>query len=334
MLLVSVLGITISVFRRNIFLIWIGLELKMFGFIPLVYLKTSRALNKRQYSDEINVSFYYFLVQVLGRILFSWACLLGESWLGLLGLRIKIGLFPFFFWVPVVINRLDWIRIGLIRTLQKIVPLLLLRLVFDIERKLAAFLFLIGAIVRVIGINYSSRNLKLVVGWSSVGNIRIIFYLLKDWSKLGLIYFLLYGSSVMLIRILMSLEKKKNVKNLVVCYFLILIFSGLPPFLGFLRKIYLFTGLNTSDSAELFFINLFYNKMMVMFPIGIISVNWNWFIGLLFSFVIVGQIIGYIKIFIKVFSRSLILKSNKLVLNKVLYFSFIIISLMSIFFFS
>ena len=101
-------GIFISVRRRNWFLVWCGLEINLIGFIPIVI--------QTKNQGEVEAAIKYFLVQSIGSalVLFgSCMCFLYiESWVGPIfslpvfaGLLIKLGIFPFYFWLPrVIIN--------------------------------------------------------------------------------------------------------------------------------------------------------------------------------------------------------------------------------------
>ena len=76
----------------------------MFGIIPFLILNNISDKEKK----ELRTAIYYFIIQVLGRMLFSWGRIIGNSrLLGFIGLLIKLGIPPFFWWVPSILGRLD-----------------------------------------------------------------------------------------------------------------------------------------------------------------------------------------------------------------------------------
>lgn len=286
----------------------------MFGFIPLMIIKSGRFKESLVDSiKQLNVTLYYFLVQVVGRLLFAWSCLLGWGLLGVIGLAIKTGIPPFFWWVPVLISRLDWYSIILISRIQKIAPLVLMRRIFDYRISFCLIIALSRMIFRVVGINYSSKDIKMVMGWSSVGKMGLIFFLMGGWLNLGTIYFLLYVVSVIIIGLSFNTDDKgkfsvkkdvlDKLKILLSSRFLILVFSGLPPFLGFISKVYLFSGLSLTEciiciKESMLFCN-FGIEYMISYPYS--DILGGWIIGVFFSFLLMIQVIGYIKVFVKIY---------------------------------
>lgn len=312
LIILSSLGIYISIRSSKAFLMWMGLEIKMFGFIPFLIAKNSKANESLvDKLSQLKVSLYYFIIQVIGSLLFAWSCLLGWGILGRMGLCIKIGIPPFFWWVPVLVSRLDWYSIILLRSIQKVAPLIIIRSVFDYSIDICFFIGMVGMTLRTIGIKYGSKDVKVVIGWSSVGKMSLIFFLLGKWLNLGRLYFLLYILRVIVIGFGFKsakkgnfLIKKKKIINLKVLIFsslLILMFSGLPPFLGFISKIYLFSGLRMKEcmvciKESFFFKNLNY---MIIYPF--VERYGGFGLGIFISFLLIIQIIGYIKIFIKIY---------------------------------
>jgi hypothetical protein len=70
LLVLLIFGIRLSIFRKNIFVIWVGLELKMFGVIPLLKFRVEKKVTFIS-AGQIKVTFFYFFVQVIGRLFFA-----------------------------------------------------------------------------------------------------------------------------------------------------------------------------------------------------------------------------------------------------------------------
>nr|AVP74414.1 NADH dehydrogenase subunit 2 [Eurylepta cornuta] len=302
------LGVLICVSSSNLFILWFGLELNMFGVIPFIVLNS----NPNNQNKDLNVGIYYFIIQVIGSILFSWGSVVGSSSiLGLSGLLIKMGVVPFFWWVPSVLSRVDWGSFLLLSTLQKIPSVLLIRISFDLSFNVCLFICLVGLVVSVIGINFSSGNFKLLLAWSSVGNMSLVVILATLYFNLGSLYFTCYAISVLGFILCISSpnsgdinnnENNGGVNSLINISFFLLIFSGLPPLLGFITKVVLFSGLSICESDMMIkqISVIDNNNYMVDYPIY--NVIGSWSLSIVISFILILQIIAYIKVFISVYT--------------------------------
>lgn len=113
----------------------------------------------------------YFLVQVGGSSLFALSFLLPfPSLCGLiflLGIGIKLGLFPFYRWVPMVISSLSWVGCLFVRTFQKIAPLLVICENYFVDSRFLLLLRVLGILVSgVLGFNQS--YMRSLMAYSSV----------------------------------------------------------------------------------------------------------------------------------------------------------------------
>nr|BEU28602.1 NADH dehydrogenase subunit 2 [Planocera cf. heda SI-2017] len=303
------IGLVISLLSNNIFLVWLGLEINMFGVIPFLNSNPNHTNNILLLSiNEVNVSFFYFFVQVVGSLFFAWGSILGDWYIiSVAGLIIKIGAAPFFWWVPSIIPRLDWLSIGVISTIQKVPGILLFRLMFDINLSICIILSIIGFFISGIGINFSSNNIKQLMAWSSVSNMSILFILLVLNNSLGLIYYGFYSIIVIVFCTIMSFSQGanlcssflngSNVPNNFLIGSIILIFSGLPPFVSFLLKVYFLSSFLMFDSInDIIEVELNGNSVSYFYLLGSYLNSWN--VVILFIVLIVLQAVGYIKAFI------------------------------------
>jgi len=310
-------GIVIRLTRKNLFMIWFGLELNMFGVIPLILLNSTEEKKR-----ELNAGLYYFIIQVLGRMMFSWGSIIGRrSLVGVLGLIIKMGVSPFFWWVPAVIRRLDWFRILILSTVQKLPVLLLIRVRFDLKFFSALFLCLSGLLIRIVGIYFSTKKFKSLLAWSSVGNIRLILLLLVIYLKLGFIYFICYSIRVARIciyilnveikDIVQNKNRSNKVKNLIIASLFVLVFSGIPPLLGFVGKVLLFRGISIREMDLLIkqVEVIWKNKFMVEYPLFCVLGTWK--LSIVIALILIIQIVAYVKVFIKLYiSNSINLEAR------------------------
>jgi len=315
LIIAAVFGILVSILSRNIFLIWFGLEVNMFRIIPFLRNRAEEQhkmdLKKR---SNIKASFFYFFVQVIGRLLFAWGSVMGDAFfVALIGLIIKMGIVPFFWWVPAVITRLDWLSIGVMSTIQKVPGLFLFRILFDIPINLCIFISLIGFAVSAVGINLSYKNFKQLIAWSSISNMRILFALVVINRRLGLVYYIFYSLMILMFCCIIAYSNvndinqsflkgnKKIIDTLI--GLLLLIFSGLPPFISFFLKVYFLRGLYSLDSVfVLRDLNLKGNAVSYFYMLG--SSLKSFSLAIVFLFIMVLQSVGYIKAFINMNRRK------------------------------
>lgn len=140
---------------------------------------------------------------------------------------------------------------------QKVPSLFLIRFVFDFSLLFSLVIGLSGLLVSVAGIKFSKNKIKLLMAWSSVGKMSLIICLLNLYFKMALVYFICYvfrvfGIGLVLFKKKVEVLKREELRgikidSLINIRLAVLIFSGLPPLLGFVRKVYLFSGLSIKE---------------------------------------------------------------------------------------
>nr|ATZ69811.1 NADH dehydrogenase subunit 2 [Conus ermineus] len=240
--------------------IWAGLEMNLIGFLPmLIYQKKI---------SESESAVKYFIIQALGSSLLIFGSLLSFStsfsWdmissgaggsLGLCalvsGLSVKLGVFPFHYWVPSVMAGLSWVSCMLLATWQKLAPLFLLLSLCELsEMKGLLVLFCVmsagSALVGGMG-GLNQTQIRALLAYSSIGHLGwMIFAMLhSEWCmKLYLFIYLAITSSLFVSLWLKDSSAMKDVSSLkhfkvyyLVIMLLLLSLSGLPPLLGFVSK--------------------------------------------------------------------------------------------------
>nr|ATZ70461.1 NADH dehydrogenase subunit 2 [Conus sp. MNCN 95052] len=240
--------------------IWAGLEMNLIGFLPmLIYQKKI---------SESESAVKYFIIQALGSSLlifgsllsfstsFSWD-MISEGMSGTLGLcalmsglSVKLGMFPFHYWVPSVMAGLSWISCMLLATWQKLAPLFLLLSLCElseVKELLVLFCMMSGGSALVGGMGgLNQTQIRALLAYSSIGHLGwMTFAMLHgEWCmKLYLFVYLSITASLFVSLWLKDSSVMKDVSSLkhfkiyhLVIMLLLLSLSGLPPLLGFVSK--------------------------------------------------------------------------------------------------
>lgn len=231
----------VTISSSNWLTIWIGLELNLFSFIPILNFKISI------YTIESTIK--YFLIQAFTSIILlillinkSLFFIIEINILIALPLFIKLSLIPFHLWLPSIIEGLNWISCLLIVTWQKISPIIIISYL-NINKTLIIAIIIIS-INRIFGINQNS--LRKILAISSINNSSWILIAIIINELLWISYFLIYLILNILIIYILNIYNINYISQLKFFNFniffklniLILIFSiiGLPPILGFLIK--------------------------------------------------------------------------------------------------
>lgn len=251
------MGTIISISSRNWLYVWVGLEVNLLSFIPLLMCGINET--------EVERALKYFLVQALGSCLILlgsfniiifpnslityYAC----SLFLFLSIIIKIGIFPFHYWVPQVIGGIRWLICLILSIWQKIRPLVIMGgLIRKVYRVPLILTISLGALVGGFG-GINQRQIRVLLAYSSIGHIRWIGLGLSRSMVILMIYFVIYSLTRFIIMafIIYSQSKMVNLNNygslpLYIIMFLAFLFfrlGGIPPFIGFYRKLIIISEL-------------------------------------------------------------------------------------------
>nr|ANJ70537.1 NADH dehydrogenase subunit 2 [Liopterus haemorrhoidalis] len=249
---------------------WMGLEINLLSFIPLLSKKNN------SYSSESSIK--YFLVQTMASTIFLFAILMMmfkmnfssellkiNSFLIMLinsTLLLKMGAAPFHFWFPEIIEGMNWMNSLILMTWQKIAPMMLL----SYSLKISNFIFFIIIISTFIGSigGLNQISLRKMLAYSSINHIGWMISTFLNNEMIWIMYFLIYSFiSLTLISIFnnfkiyylkqMFLVMNKN-SIIKFCLMLnLLSLGGLPPFLGFLPKWIIIQNLSNNNMFLLLF---------------------------------------------------------------------------------
>lgn len=247
------IGTLISISSNSWISAWIGLEINLLAFIPLI------TANKNLISREAALK--YFLIQALASsiLLFTVIISLLKSNLFLQinpqlinfnniiiisSLLLKIGAAPFHFWFPRVIEGLPWLNALTLMTWQKIAPIILIS--YILIKTILYPVIIISVIIGSLG-GLNQTSIRKIIAFSSINHLGWIITAIYSNENLWLIYFLIYSllstnliiffNAFKIIHINQLFSIFIDSKILKLSLFLnILSLGGLPPFLGFIPK--------------------------------------------------------------------------------------------------
>nr|YP_063373.1 NADH dehydrogenase subunit 2 [Pteronarcys princeps]AAT76648.1 NADH dehydrogenase subunit 2 [Pteronarcys princeps] len=246
-------GTLISVSANSWFGAWVGLEINLLSFIPLMtnsnnLLSTEASL--KYFLTQALASATLLFTIILAALIFSSpsSLLISNPFLITLvnsSLLLKMGAAPFHFWFPGVMEGLNWMNGLMLMTWQKLAPLMLLSYNLKIDIFIALAIILSVIIGSLGGLNQTS--LRKILAYSSINHLGWLVAALTLGENLWGLYFMIY--SFLTATIIFMLHSFKlfyfnqifslNFTPPVIKFSLfmtLLSLGGLPPFIGFLPK--------------------------------------------------------------------------------------------------
>nr|QBF01244.1 NADH dehydrogenase subunit 2 [Stegana sp. 1898 JL-2019] len=250
-MIIMMLGTMITVTSNSWLGTWMGLEINLLSFIPLM------SDNNNLMSTEASLK--YFLIQAMAStvLLFAIILMMMKNHINhetnysfyfmmiiLSSLLLKSGAAPFHFWFPNIMEGLSWMNCLLLMTWQKIAPLMLIS---HINTKMLLYSSIILSVIigSLGGLNQSS--LRKLMAFSSINHLGWMLMALSFNEIIWMIYFLMYSFLSFILTFMFNNFKifhfnqmfslffnSKILKFILFMNFLSL--GGLPPFLGFLPK--------------------------------------------------------------------------------------------------
>nr|QOL00634.1 NADH dehydrogenase subunit 2 [Kingdonella pienbaensis] len=249
-LLTLIMGTILSISSNSWFWVWMGLEINLLSFIPMLENNKNTMMNKS--------SNKYFIVQTMAStlLLFSmlliqmkyplnWESELISSMMVSSSLFLKIGAAPFHFSFPEVMGMSSWSNCLTLMTWQKIAPMMVMLYC----NQLSTFMFMNIILSIIIGVlsGLNQTSLRQLLAYSSISHLGWMISSLMVSENVWELYFIIYSllSLIMVLlikqinlfflnQIYSSTNMKMETKFLM--YHLLLGFFKLPPFLGFLPK--------------------------------------------------------------------------------------------------
>nr|YP_009711675.1 NADH dehydrogenase subunit 2 [Reticulitermes lucifugus]QGA46853.1 NADH dehydrogenase subunit 2 [Reticulitermes lucifugus] len=246
-------GVLVAVSSNSWFGAWMGLEVNLMSFIPLM------SNTKNMYNTEASLK--YFIVQVLASATLLFMVVMSTlaedlftltftetSYTPMIictPLMLKSGAAPFHWWFPGVMEGLSWENCGLLMTIQKTAPLMLMSYLIEIN-VFTSSIILTSTIMGAIG-GLNQTSMRKIMTYSSINHTGWMLAALVTGDNLWITYFMIYSTLVLTVLSTIKLSSvsfinqtlltnKEATLTKFMMFTSLLSLGGLPPFLGFLPK--------------------------------------------------------------------------------------------------
>nr|WKS75506.1 NADH dehydrogenase subunit 2 [Laterallus albigularis albigularis] len=250
-----ILGTTITISSNHWMMAWTGLEINTLAIIPLI--------SKSHHPRATEAAIKYFLVQAAASTLLLFSSTINAwhtgqwditqltqptaSLLLTTAISMKLGLVPFHFWFPEVLQGSTPATALLLSTLMKLPPTIIMLLVsHSLNSTLMITLAILSAALGGwMGLNQT--QLRKILAFSSISHLGWVTIIMTYHPKLALLTFYLY--CLMTIPIFLTINTTKALKLTTVMtswtktptmnaslMLTLLSLAGLPPLTGFLPK--------------------------------------------------------------------------------------------------
>nr|ABI54360.1 NADH dehydrogenase subunit 2 [Calocitta formosa]QTC09868.1 NADH dehydrogenase subunit 2 [Calocitta formosa]QTC09869.1 NADH dehydrogenase subunit 2 [Calocitta formosa]QTC09870.1 NADH dehydrogenase subunit 2 [Calocitta formosa]QTC09871.1 NADH dehydrogenase subunit 2 [Calocitta formosa] len=260
------LGTTITISSNHWVMAWTGLEINTLAILPLI--------SKSHHPRAIEAATKYFLVQAAASTLVLFSSMTNawhtgqwditqmnhptSSLILTAAISMKLGLVPFHFWFPEVMQGSSLITGLLLSTVMKFPPITLL---FMTSHSLNPTLMTTMAILSValggwMGLNQTQT--RKIMAFSSIAHLGWMTIVLTYYPKLSLLNFYLYAMITATVFLALNSMKILKLSTLMTAWaktpslsttllLVLLSLAGLPPLTGFLPKWLIIQELTKQD---------------------------------------------------------------------------------------
>nr|QNE85427.1 NADH dehydrogenase subunit 2 [Tarnania fenestralis] len=243
------LGTLITISSNSWLGVWMGLEINLLSFIPLMIdsnnsLSTEASL--KYFLTQAFASSLLLFSMILFMLLFNMNYPMSMNFTSLISipLMVKSGMAPFHFWFPNVMEGISWISSLLLMTWQKIAPLVVISYLSNYN--IFIFFIIISVVVGALG-GLNQTSLRKILAFSSINHLGWMFSAMLFNEYLWFMYFMIYSLISLSLIILFNQFNLYFINQIFSSYthsplikfsFLVsfLSLAGLPPFLGFMPK--------------------------------------------------------------------------------------------------
>nr|YP_009107133.2 NADH dehydrogenase subunit 2 [Tylorrhynchus heterochaetus] len=251
------LGSIMALSSSNWLFVWMGLELNLLAFIPIMTTST--------HLQETESAVKYFITQAIGSGLLLMSAMVIQSiklyyintnimtTMLILSLIMKLGAAPLHWWLPQVMSGLNWTNCMILATWQKLAPLFLMSMIHATYTYIIMMMASISALVGGIG-GLNQSHLRSLIAYSSIGHLgwmiaaaSLSIYNLTTYFTIYCIINIAIMSSMSFIT-KFKMMMKNNIYSppktmTLMLSFMLMSLGGLPPLTGFIPKWIMFINM-------------------------------------------------------------------------------------------
>ena len=260
------ISILIAIRFNSSLIIWISLEINILRFLPII----SSGLN-----IELENSVKYFIIQRWASIIFLmrffFCNYLFNRFYLLIIIRIfiKLGISPFHTWFISILKSCSLYILIILSTVQKLIPLIILNNIYI--NYIIFYLRIFLTIIFILLILSRVVNLNKLLALSSLGNILWLISRNILSIKLILIFIIIYIYMLLGIYIFYNIYhynifiqiNRINFFDKIIIILLFISLGGIPPILGFLRKLLILKIIFIYENIFLFLLIIFSSLVLL-----------------------------------------------------------------------
>nr|ABV71822.1 NADH dehydrogenase subunit 2 [Camptostoma obsoletum] len=249
------LGTTITISSNHWMMAWTGLEINTLAILPLI--------SKSHHPRATEASTKYFLTQATASTLLLFSSMSNAWFTGqwditqlthpmscmllTTAISMKLGLVPFHFWFPEVLQGSSLMTSLLLATLMKFPPTILLYLTSSSLNPILLFMMAIASAALGGWMGLNQTQIRKILAFSSISHLGWMIIILTYNPKLTLITFYLYSLTTAAIFFALDSTNTLKLSTLMTAWsktptltavlmLTLLSLAGLPPLTGFLPK--------------------------------------------------------------------------------------------------
>nr|AIG23501.1 NADH dehydrogenase subunit 2 [Philander frenatus] len=298
MYLSLLLGTTMTLISNHWLTAWMGLEINTLAIIPL--------MTKPHHPRSTESAIKYFMIQATASMIILFSAIFNAStsnqwttgqisntsasFMMTIALAMKLGLTPFHFWVPEVIQGIPLLSGMLLLTWQKIAPI---SIFYQISPSLNMSLLMILSITSTLLGGWGGLNqtqMRKILAYSSIAHMGWMTIIIMIFPSLTILNFTLYLASTITMFMLLNHSSSTKINSLSILWnkstpmmtiitLTLLSLGGLPPLTGFMPKWLILQELINFNNIPLammlalstllnlfFYMRIIYSSALTMFP--------------------------------------------------------------------
>nr|BAJ24465.1 NADH dehydrogenase subunit 2 [Orestes mouhotii] len=246
---ILVMSVIIAVSSNSWFIVWMGMEINLMSFMPLI-------TNKNNMMSK-DASLTYFMVQTIASMFLLMSIIMmfnknmpnsmNNTMLTMMmsSLMMKSGMSPFHSWLPKVMEGMNWYNCFILMTWQKIMPLMMMSNIVELNW-ITTMTIIMSVIVGAVG-GLNQTSLRKLMAYSSISNNGWMLMAMLISETTWLMYLIIYMIMMLTMTLSMNMYMNYHMNQLIsmnettikklMLMMNMMSMGGMPPMLGFMPKL-------------------------------------------------------------------------------------------------